>query len=349
MNTLHLRRAGASALAAALTMVFLAACTGDEQPQATATAGASPTGSPTPGSTPTPSPTTVTAPSVARDGPPGTFAYTVVAGDTLFSIAQRFGTTVDVLQELNEIADVTDIPVGAVLFIPNPAPTTTPTRTATPLPSGPSQLVRNGPRDTNLVALTFDMGGRVEPAVSIMNFLIENRVRATLFPTGSILETQNTDAGRQVFTLAAQHPDLFDIGNHSYSHPRFTEISDAAIADELARTEAAIVALTGLDPRPWFRPPEGAYSQRVLEQVGKHGYAFTVLWDIDTIDWRPVSEGGPTAADIAAKVLANAQGGSIVLMHFGGYNTLEALPAIVEGLRAAGYELATVAEVLGVD
>jgi len=60
------------------------------------------------------------------------------------------------------------------------------------------------------------------------------------------------------------------------------------------------------------------------------------MWDVDTIDWRPESEGGPTTAAIVAKVVTNARGGSIVLMHLGGYHTLAALPGIVDGLADGG-------------
>jgi peptidoglycan/xylan/chitin deacetylase (PgdA/CDA1 family) len=84
----------------------------------------------------------------------------------------------------------------------------------------------------------------------------------------------------------------------------------------------------------------------VLSAVGAAGYRYTVTWDVDTIDWRPVKKDppGPTADQIVDKVLGKARGGSIVLMHFGGYHTLEALPAIVDGLRENGYALVTLDE-----
>ncbi len=63
----------------------------------------------------------------------------------------------------------------------------------------------------------------------------------------------------------------------------------------------------------------------------------TVMWQIDTIDWRRVADGGPTAADSAAKVIAGRTAGAVVLMHLGGYTTRDALPAMVTGLRATGY------------
>jgi peptidoglycan/xylan/chitin deacetylase (PgdA/CDA1 family) len=86
--------------------------------------------------------------------------------------------------------------------------------------------------------------------------------------------------------------------------------------------------------------------QDVVAAVAAAGYDRTVMWDIDTIDWRPPEDGGPTTAGIVSKVTANAVGGSIILMHLGGYNTFEALPAMVAGLRARGLEPATLAEVL---
>ena len=65
--------------------------------------------------------------------------------------------------------------------------------------------------------------------------------------------------------------------------------------------------------------------------------------------WRPIKNDppGPTADGIVASVLGNAAGGSIVLMHLGGYETFEALPRIVDGLEAGGYDLVTLDEMVG--
>ena len=288
--------------------------------------------------------TQLVVPMTARDGPEGTFIYTVQTGDTLFSIGRRFGTSAAAIISLNPIADPNNIAVGQKLVVPL-APAT-PVATPTPMPRGPSILVQNGPRTSQSVALTLDMGGRVDDAVAIMNWLIANQVHATIFITGAIVENVNTDAGRQVLSRVAAHPDLFALGNHSYSHPDFTMLSGASIRSELATTQAAIAEEQQLDPRPLFRPPFGAVNSHVLEVAGLAGYSQTINWDVDTIDWRPESEGGPTAAQIVAKVLNNARGGSIVLMHLGGYNTHTALPQMVAGLRALGFNLVTVPELL---
>jgi peptidoglycan/xylan/chitin deacetylase (PgdA/CDA1 family) len=190
------------------------------------------------------------------------------------------------------------------------------------------------------------MGGRVDPALDIMQFLVDNDVRATIFMTGAMAENANTDAGREVLQTICERDDLFEPGNHSYSHPDFRELSEAEMAAELVTTEDAMAAVCPNTPRPLFRPPFGGVDDRVAATVAANGYPLVIMWDVDTIDWRPESEGGPTAADISNKVLANARGGSIVLMHLGGYNTLDALAAIVAGLRDRGFELARVSEVL---
>lgn len=199
------------------------------------------------------------------------------------------------------------------------------------------------------MALTFDMGGRVGDARAIMAWLIAHEVHATMFMTGAMADNVNTDAGRDVLALIDAHPGLFALGNHSYTHPDFRTLTAARMTSELRRTELAIAPWCAQDPRPLFRPPYGGYDAGVLAAVGAAGYGRTVLWDIDTIDWRPIDNDppGPTADAIVAKVLANAQGGSIVLMHLGGYETYAALPGIVDGLGAAGFDLVNLDELLG--
>ena len=193
------------------------------------------------------------------------------------------------------------------------------------------------------------MGGRVGDALAIVDWLVANDVHATVFMTGAMAANPNTDAGRQVLRIVDDHPALFTLGNHSYTHRDFRTLTAAEIRDELRRTEAAVAPFCSQNLRPFFRPPSGGYDADVLAAVGAAGYRKTILWDIDTIDWRPIVNDppGPTADQVVAKVLGNAQNGSIVLMHFGGFETFEALPRIVAGLESAGYALVTLDEMLG--
>jgi len=187
------------------------------------------------------------------------------------------------------------------------------------------------------------MGGRVGDALAIVDWLVDHDIHATIFMTGAMADNQYTDAGREVLAIIDTHPGLFTLGNHSYTHRDFRTLSAAEIREELRSTEVAIARSCSQDLQPFFRPPNGGYDADVLAAVGAAGYSYTVTWDVDTIDWRPIKNDppGPTADQIVAKVLANVQGGSIVLMHLGGYETLAALPRVVDGLEAAGYDLVT--------
>jgi len=198
------------------------------------------------------------------------------------------------------------------------------------------------------VALTFDMGGRVGDSRAIVGWLVNHDVHASIFMTGAMADNPNTNAGRRVLRVVDANPELFTLGNHSYSHRDFRTLTRAAIRDELRRTQDAIAPYCSQRLRPFFRPPYGGINDRVLEAVGAVRYRYTVTWDIDTVDWRPVANDppGPTADQIVSTVLSRARGGSIVLMHLGGYETLEALPRVVDGLRGAGFELVTLDELI---
>jgi peptidoglycan/xylan/chitin deacetylase (PgdA/CDA1 family) len=310
-------------------------------------------------------------------------SYTVASGDTLSSIARRFSTTARsiafwnrttypsldpesdgyapdririgwVLQVIpGAVVDEEELPDGSGSPAPStgsgatPVPATAaPSADATAPPAGSvSRVVRHGDRATREVALTFDMGGRMEPALDILEYLIDHDVHATVFPTGKT--GTETAEGRAALELVSEHRDEFSLGNHSWSHPDFRDLDDAAMRDQLERTEAAIVALTGMSTKPWFRPPYGGLDDQVPASVGAAGWDYTVLWEIDTIDWRPESDGGPTAQDLVDKVAAKVQPGSIVLMHLGGYHTYEALPGILAALDDRGLEPVSLEEMFG--
>jgi peptidoglycan/xylan/chitin deacetylase (PgdA/CDA1 family) len=214
-----------------------------------------------------------------------------------------------------------------------------------------SLAVTHGRRTGNQVALTFDMGGRVGDAVAIVNLLVSRGVGATIFMTGEMVDSTATMAARDVLGIVQAHPSLLTLGNHSYDHPYFTQLTAAQMTDQLRRAETAFRKVTTQDPKPYFRPPYGAYNSTVLAGVGSAGYRLSVNWDIDTIDWRPINNpggpAGPTADQIVTKVVSGAQPGSIVLMHLGGYESYKALPRIIDGLQAKGFVLVNLDTLFG--
>lgn len=91
-------------------------------PSTAPSAASTATASPSPSPSPRPSPTPIASPSPSAEASPapsGTYrTYRVRAGDTLTTIAARFGTTVKAIAELNGIADPSRIRIGQVLRIP---------------------------------------------------------------------------------------------------------------------------------------------------------------------------------------------------------------------------------------
>jgi peptidoglycan/xylan/chitin deacetylase (PgdA/CDA1 family) len=317
----------------------------------------------------------------------GVATYTVQPGDTLTSIARDWGTTVAQLQAWNGeaypslVTNPNSLQAGWELIVsgdpdatPVPTPVVTPAP-ATPVPSvpppvgsgcragsrvaaGSAQTFYTVPGAGNGVALTFDMGGRLEPGVDILNFLIDRQVCATLFPTG---EMARSPQGREIMAIVRAHPELFEIGNHTMHHcdlvrggggspttpPCDVGIPTAAfIRNQLTDAAAILKQLTGQDPAPYWRPPYGSVNATVIQAAASVGYTKTFMWDIDTIDWKPISDGGPTAQQIATKVITQAEGGSDVLMHLGGYETLDALRIMVPGLRDRGFLLTSLSDLL---
>jgi len=195
------------------------------------------------------------------------------------------------------------------------------------------------------------------PAVDIMNFLVANQVCATIFATGVMTQTPE---GERVMAIIRAHPELFEIANHTMYHcdlvrggggspqtaPCTGTFSTTRIQREMIDADAILRAATGQSPKPYWRPPYGSINSTVIEAVAQVGYTKTFLWDVDSIDWKPISEGGPTASQIASKVVSNAVNGSNVLFHLGGYETLTALQQMVPALRDRGFSLTTLSDLL---
>jgi peptidoglycan/xylan/chitin deacetylase (PgdA/CDA1 family) len=197
------------------------------------------------------------------------------------------------------------------------------------------------------VALTFDMGGVAEPVVPIMTWLRDHDIPATVFVAGWMIDSPYTDVGRQTLSIMTSRPDLFELASHGFNHPDMRKLTASEIERELVRLEDLLDRLGAGDPRPLFRPPSGYQDAEVLAVAGRLGYRYTVLWDVDPIDWKTVPNGGPTAAQIVAKVAGSSRGGSIVLLHLSGTQTLAALPGVVDGLAARGLRPVTVGAMLG--
>jgi len=217
---------------------------------------------------------------------------------------------------------------------PTPVPTATPTRTPVPTPEVTAREILWGNRDRPWVSLTFDADSAAEPVPVILDALKQYDVRATFFVLG---------------WWAERHPDLVrrmvaeghEIGNHSNTHPDFRELTREQIVEELAAAEAIMQEIAGLTTKPYFRPPYSYRNELVRQVCAEEGY-LTVLWTVDAFDWKRDA----TQETILQEILENVMPGAIIVQHAGDENSAAALPRIIEELRAQGYELVTLSEVL---
>jgi peptidoglycan/xylan/chitin deacetylase (PgdA/CDA1 family) len=199
-------------------------------------------------------------------------------------------------------------------------------------------VVSHGPRDAPRVALTFDLcptRPTMELDDRIVDALVARRAHATFFVSGRWARAE-PDAVRRL----AREP-LFEIGNHSYHHPHLGRLADEAIRQELVITQDALRDL-GATSRV-FRAPFGEVDARIARIAADVG--------LRTIEYDVISgDPGATATRswLVRTVVGHARPGSIVIMHANHrrFATADAVPEIVDGLRARGFQLVTVSELL---
>jgi probable sporulation protein (polysaccharide deacetylase family) len=194
-----------------------------------------------------------------------------------------------------------------------------------------SEPVYQGSKDIKAMALTCNIFWGEEYVGSMLKILEEKNVKMTFFIGG---------------TWAEKFPELVkkiylqghEIGSHGYSHPHPDHLSREANKRDITRAEKIIRDLTGEKPA-LYAPPYGERGPAVLQAAEEMGYQ-TILWSIDTIDWQR-----PSPDVVRDRVINKAHNGGIVLMHPTA-PTVQALPAIIDGLRDQGYELVTVGNML---
>jgi peptidoglycan/xylan/chitin deacetylase (PgdA/CDA1 family) len=200
------------------------------------------------------------------------------------------------------------------------------------------KTIRNFETSERVIVLTFDAGADRGYTESILNTLAQKNVKATFGMTG-VWAQANPDLMKRIVR------DGHDVLNHSWDHASFTgtstnkpPLTSAQRASQLKRTEDLILAQTGFQVRPYFRPPYGDYDNSVLADLERNGYRYNIMWTVDTLGWK-----GLTAAQINQRVFDGATPGGNILMHVGAQSQDgPALPAMIDGLRARGYRFATV-------
>ncbi len=188
--------------------------------------------------------------------------------------------------------------------------------------------------DRKVVALTFDDGPTPEGVDAVLPVLEQHGVKATFFLIGNRMERFPAQAQR---ILDAGH----ELGNHTYSHQRNLFRSQEFYRSEVRRNQE-ILRSYGSET-VLFRPPFGKRLIGLPTEVEQAGYT-TIMWDV-----ADKAESFPDVMDYAADIVARVEPGSIILIH-PMYRTnqtaRDALPHVLLGLEARGYEVVTVSQLL---
>jgi peptidoglycan/xylan/chitin deacetylase (PgdA/CDA1 family) len=220
------------------------------------------------------------------------------------------------------------------------APATTATPTLAPSTAPPeAQFVVSGPKDHDRVALTFHTNGDLGLVDQLLDVFASKKVHVTAFIVGNWLEA-NPDMARRI--ADGGH----EFANHTYTHPTFGALSPAGMLDEIVRCRDVLTRLTG-GPGKFFRPSgtdDGTTSpgQQVLDIAAQAGYATVLGFDVDPLDYDD-----PGADAVEQRTLATVAAGSIVSLHFGHSGTVDAMPAILDGIAQKGLKVGTASALLG--
>ncbi|HEY2461929.1 MAG TPA: glycosyltransferase [Candidatus Acidoferrum sp.] len=198
------------------------------------------------------------------------------------------------------------------------------------------------------LAITFDDGPDPRWTPKILDILKEKSVPATFFVIG-------VDASQSPELLRREYAEGHEIGNHTYTHPNFDEISHTQLRWELNLTERLIESTLGVKSI-LFRPPYGVdhqpeYAEEVSQLPVAQDMGYVIVGQkVDPHDWQQPFGKQIPAQQIFDGVLQQASTGNIILFHDGGGDrsqTVAALPRIIDALRAKGYQFVSVPDLIG--
>ena len=194
--------------------------------------------------------------------------------------------------------------------------------------------ISHGPRNIKKVALTFHGAGGVNFADEILKITSEHNAPISVFAVGTFLEA---NPGMAQKIISQGH----DLGNHTLTHTQMKTISPARVVSEIHGCATALTKEIGYAGK-WFRPSGTQYSTALIrKKAALFGYPQCISYDVDSLDYQ--DPGSPT---VISAVKKHVKPGSIISMHFGHKDTVQALPTILNYLKEKGLAPVTVTELL---
>lgn len=193
------------------------------------------------------------------------------------------------------------------------------------------QPIRHGREDLPAVAIACNIYQNEQQVEQLLDLFEKENVSITFFVGG---------------TWVARNPELtkriveegHEIGNHGHRHRAHSNLNKEQNIEEIQACTDAVEQAAGYKMK-LFMPPSGDFNQFTVDAAQSLGYT-TVLWSADTIDWR--DRDATIIRDRAAKRM---HPGAIILTH-PMEQTVQAMPGILADIRAKGWSIITVSELI---
>ncbi|MDD3428972.1 MAG: polysaccharide deacetylase family protein [Oscillospiraceae bacterium] len=182
--------------------------------------------------------------------------------------------------------------------------------------------------------LTFDAGYENGNTALIMDALKKHNAPGTFFVVGTYIKECPDLVKRMVDEGHA-------VGNHTYHHPNMTQKSKEDFQEELNSVSTLFEETTGKAISPFYRPPEGKFSDENLQWAQEMGYS-TIFWSLAHVDWDPDNQ--PSKEKAFSKLIPRTYNGAIVLLHATSSTNATILDELLTEWEEMGYTFGTLSE-----
>lgn len=189
--------------------------------------------------------------------------------------------------------------------------------------------------DKKVVALTFDISWGEKRTEPILNVLKEKGIKQATFFLSSPWSQAHPDIVKKIVDAG------YEIGSHGHKHDNYSKLSEEEIRKQITTAHTILSDVTGKEPT-LIRLPNGDFDKRVLRIAEELNYK-VIQWDTDSLDWMNIG-----TEKIINRVVSRTHPGDIILLHASDSvkQTHEALPVIIDQLRAQGYDFVSVSQLL---
>ncbi len=187
------------------------------------------------------------------------------------------------------------------------------------------------PTEKKMMALTFDISWGDKRTEPILQVLKEKNISQATFFLSAPWSQAHPEIVRKIQEAG------FEIGSHGHKHDNYSKLTDEEIRTQITTAHTILSDVTGKQPN-LIRLPNGDFDKRVLRIADELQYK-VIQWDTDSMDWMNIG-----TEKIIDRVVSRAHPGDIVLFHASDSvkQTHEALPVVIDQLRAKGYDFVSV-------